>query len=115
MRTLVITAGDAPLPPDLDEVIRRGSTTVERRRASDVPPDAVSFDADRVVFWSSVPDASIRQLAGRFARAEAKLHKEAIVFITSAPVDALAGMSPAELFVWPQDKDRLTMAFLTGA
>ena len=115
MKTLVITAGDAPLPSDLDEVIRRGSTTVERRRASDVPPDGGPFDADRVVFWSAAPDAGIRQLAARCARAEAKLHKEAIVFITSTPGDAFAGMSPTELFVWPQDKDRLTMAFMTGA
>jgi hypothetical protein len=115
MKTLVITGGDAPLPSDLDEVIRRGSTIVERRRASDVAPSAGPFDADRVVFWSSAPDASMRRLVGRLARAEARVQKETIVFITSAPGDVFAGISPTEIFVWPQDKDRLMMAFMTGA
>jgi hypothetical protein len=115
MKTLVITAGDTPLPADLDEVIVRGSTIVDRRRVSDFPPAAGTPDADRIVFWSVAPDASMRQLAGRFVRAEANAHKETIVFITTTPGDTVAGVSPIELFVWPQDRDRLTMAFMTGA
>jgi hypothetical protein len=115
MRTLVITAGDTPLPSDLDEVIVRGSTIVDRRRVSDFPPTAATPAADRVVFWSSAPDASMRQLAGRFVRAEAQAHRETIVFITTTPGETVKGVSPSELYVWPQDRDRLTMAFLTGA
>jgi DICT domain-containing protein len=115
MKTLVITAGDTPLPSDLDEVITRGSTAVEHRRTSDLSRAAGTPDADRVVFWSSAPDAAIRQLAGRYARAEARARKEAIVFVTTTPGETVAGVSPTELFVWPQDKDRLTMAFMTGA
>ena len=113
MRTLVITAGETPLPAELDEVIRRGSTAVDRQQVSDLSGETP--DADRVVFWSPSGDERIRQVAARFARAEARARREAIVFITSAPGDAVAGLSPAELFVWPQDKDRLTMAFMTGA
>ncbi len=39
-----------------------------------------------------------------------------IVLVTSegnaAPTE---GLTPAELFIWPRDQDRLTMAFATGA
>jgi hypothetical protein len=115
MKTLVITAGDAPLPPELDGVIRRGSTAIERRRAADLAPAGAPLEADRIVFWSPAPDAVVRQLAGRYASAEATARKEAIVFVTSTPGDTVPGLPATEFFVWPQDKDRLTMAFLTGA
>ncbi|SRR6266542_5046257 len=115
MKTLVITAGDTPLPPELEDVIKRGSTAVEHRRAGELPPATALPEVDRVVFWSSGPDAAVRQLAGRYAKAEAKSRKEAIVFVTTAPDERIAGVSETELFVWPQDQDRLTMAFMTGA
>jgi hypothetical protein len=115
MKTLVITAGNTPLPPELEDVIRRGSTAIERRRVADVTPAGVTPDADRIVFWSPGPDAAVRQLAGRYASAEAKARKEVIVFVTTTPGDAVPGVSATEFFVWPQDKDRLTMAFMTGA
>ena len=115
MKTLVITAGDTALPPELEDVIRRGSTAFERRRAADLAPAGAAPDADRIVFWSPAPDVAVRQLAGRYASAEAKARREAIVFVTSAPGDTVPGLSATEFFVWPQDQDRLTMAFLTGA
>jgi hypothetical protein len=115
MKTLVITAGDTSLPPELDDVITRGSTAIERRRAADLAPAGATPDADRIVFWSPAPDAAVRQLAGRYAKAEAKARREVIVFVTSTPGDAVSGVSATEFFVWPQDKDRLTMAFMTGA
>jgi hypothetical protein len=115
MKTLVITAGDAPLPPELDDVIRRGSTAIERRRAADAAPAGPTLEADRVVFWSPGPDTFVRQLASRYASAEVTARKEAIVFVTSTPGDTVPGLSATEFFVWPQDQDRLTMAFLTGA
>jgi hypothetical protein len=115
MKTLVITAGDAPLPPELEDVITRGSTAVERRRAGELPPAAALPEVDRVVFWSPRSDAAVRQIAGRYARAEDKSRKEAIVFVTTTAGERIAGVSETELFVWPEDKDRLTMAFMTGA
>jgi hypothetical protein len=115
MKTLVITAGDTPLPPELEQVIRRGSTSVERRRAADVPPAAAMPDADRIVFWSSTPDQAIRHLASRYGRAEMKSRTETIVWVTTTPGDTVPEVAPGELFLWPQDQDRLTMAFMTGA
>jgi hypothetical protein len=115
MKTLVITAGDTALPAELEQVIARGSTAVERRRAADVPPGAALPDADRVVFWSPQPDAAVTQLAGRYAQAERKARKEVVVFVTATPGEAIAGLGATERFVWPQDQDRLTMAFMTGA
>jgi len=115
MKTLVITAGDTPLPPELEDVIRRGSTAIERRTAADLSPAGGPPEADRVVFWSSGSDAGIRHLATRYAKAERQLRKEAIVFVTDMTVPTIAGLSATECFVWPQDKDRLTMAFMTGA
>ena len=115
MKTLVITAGDTPLPPELEEVIRRGSTSIEQRRTADVPGAAALPDADRIVFWSSRPDPTLRQLASRYANAEKKERRETIVFVTTTPGDTVPDVAPTELFVWPHDQDRLTMAFMTGA
>ncbi len=115
MKTLVITAGETPLPPELEDVITRGSTAIERRRAGELPAAGALPDVDRVVFWSSGPDAAVRQLARRYARAEAASRKETIVFVTATPGERIAEVAETEVFVWPQDKDRLTMAFMTGA
>jgi hypothetical protein len=115
MKTLIITAGDLPIPAELDDVIARGSTSVERRRVSDIVPSAPMPDADRVVFWSSGADLVVRQLAVRYAKAENKARKEVIVFVTDATVPTIPRLSATEVFVWPQDRDRLTMAFMTGA
>jgi hypothetical protein len=115
MKTLVITADDTALPAELEEVIRRGSTAIERWRPDDIAPGSAMPDADRVVFWSAKPDASLRQLAARYVKAESRARKEVIVFVTTTPAETVAGLSATELFLWPQDKDRLTMAFMTGA
>src|SRR5512132_3884166 len=105
MKTLVITASETPLPGDLDEMIRRGSTAVEHRRASDVAPAAPLPDVDRVVFWSAGSDPHLRSILDRFVSAERKARAEVIVFVSTVPGDAGAGLAPAERFVWPQDKD----------
>jgi hypothetical protein len=115
MKTLVISAGDGPLPETLRDMITRGSTSVEQRRAADLLPGAPMPAADRIVFWSTGADPGLRQLAIRYARAEQAEGREAIVFVTTTPGEAVAGLSKTEVFVWPQDQDRLTMAFLTGA
>jgi hypothetical protein len=72
-------------------------------------------DADRIVFWSAGPDTGMRQLASRYAQAEKAERREAIVFVTTTPDEPVAGLSDTECFLWPQDEDRLRMAFLTGA
>lgn len=115
MKTLVITGGDVPVPAALADLIRRGSTATEERRTSDIAPAASMPQADRVVFWSAGSDAAVRRLAARYAKAEAKARKEAIVFVTDTTVPTIPGLSATEVFVWPQDQDRLTMAFMTGA
>jgi hypothetical protein len=35
--------------------------------------------------------------------------------VTAAAHDPVPGLSNTEYFLWPQDEDRLRMAFLTGA
>ena len=115
MKTLVITAGNISLPAELEQVIARGSTSIEHRQAADIAPAGTMPEADRVVFWSAKPDGAIRQLASRYVKAESRLRKEVIVFVTGTPGDTVAGLPATELFLWPQDKERLTMAFLTGA
>jgi hypothetical protein len=112
MKTLLIT--DAPVPQPLREFITRGSTSVDERRVADQASSAVMPAADRIVFWSTGADAALRQLAARYAKAEKATRKEAIVFVTTTP-GAVAGLSNTEYFLWPQDEDRLRMAFLTGA
>jgi hypothetical protein len=115
MKTLLISGGETPLPDPLRDVITRGSTSVEQRRAADLPAGASLPDADRIVFWSTGSDPALRQLASRYAQAEQAERREAIVFVTTTTDAGVAGLSNTEVFVWPQDQDRLTMAFLTGA
>jgi hypothetical protein len=115
MKTLLISGGVTPLPDTLRDVITRGSTAVEQRRATDLAPGASMPDADRIVFWTTGSDPALRQLASRYAKAEQAERREKIVFVTTQPGDRVPGLSTTEIFVWPQDQDRLTMAFLTGA
>ena len=113
MKTLIIT--DAAVPDRLRDFITRGSTSVDERRVADEASSGVLPDADRIVFWSTGADAGLRQLASRYAKAEKAERKEAIVFVTTTPDDPVVGLSNTECFLWPQDEDRLRMAFLTGA
>jgi hypothetical protein len=115
MKTLLISGGSVPLPGTLREVIARGSTSLNERRAADIDPSTALSEVDRVVFWASSGDAAIHDLAERFARAEKTSRREALVFVTDAGERPVPGLSDTEFFVWPQDEDRLTMAFLTGA
>jgi hypothetical protein len=115
MKTLLISGGRAPLPAMLRKVIERGSTSVDERRAGDVDPSTTLSEVDRVVFWASSGDTAVHALAARFARAEQAERREAIVFVTDAGEQQVPGLSETEFFVWPQDEDRLTLAFLTGA
>ena len=111
MKTLLIS-GRTPLPRAVREVIARGSTSLQERRASDVGSDRL--DADRVVFWAPRGDAEIRALASRYARAESREGREVIVYVTPDEDGAIAGLPANEVFVWPRDEDRLKMAFMTG-
>ena len=115
MKTLLISEGQTQPPAPLVDVISRGSTSVEHHRAADLVREARLPDADRIVFWSTRADGHIQQLATRYCKAERAEHREAIVYVTTTPGDTTAGLPNTEVFVWPQDQDRLTMAFLTGA
>ena len=112
MKTVLIS-GDAALPPQLRELIARGSTSLEERRAADLDR---ARDADRIVFWSARPDDALRDVVRKYARAEAAERREMLVFVTTeADPEIAATISPNELYIWPRDEDRLKMAFLTGA
>ena len=116
MKTLLIS-GDVPPPAALRDVVSRGSTSLEERRAQDVPAEAAAtLDADRVVLWAGDGDAAVREIARHCVRAERAQGREAIVFVTSQGVAAgVDGLSPHEVFEWPRDEDRLKMAFMTSA
>ncbi len=114
MKTVFIT-GNAPVPPPLRELLERGSTWLVEHRATEVV--ASPMDADRIVFWTATDDPAIRELAETYAKAEAAERREILVFVTTEHGGAAppARLAPGEVFVWPRDEDRLTMAFLTGA
>jgi hypothetical protein len=116
MKTLLIS-GDAPPPAPLRDVVARGSTALQERRAAEVSPESTArLDVDRIVFWAAGGDAAVRALARLCVRAERAQRREAIVFVTPQGTDAqVEGLSPHELFEWPRDEDRLKMAFLTSA
>jgi hypothetical protein len=112
MKTILIS-GSSPMPPALRDLIARGSTSLQERRASETSASE-GLDADRVVFWAARGDDDLRELAKKLARAEARERREVIVFVT--PDDGgVEGLAAGETFVWPRDDDRLKMAFMTGA
>jgi hypothetical protein len=115
MRTLLISGGE-PLPPaTLVDLLTRGSTSLEQRRVADLTGAGSLTDADRVVFWSEGDDAAIAEVAARYHRTERAERREAIVFVTASRSPEPAALPNTETYVWPQDRDRLVMAFMTGA
>jgi hypothetical protein len=114
MRVLLIT-GDAALPEPLRDLIVRGSTAIEQRRAADLTQDASTGDADRVVFWGTAGDAAIVRAARGILAQPAAERGDRLVFITPDGAGTAPGVAPNESFVWPRDEDRLKMAFMTGA
>jgi hypothetical protein len=111
MKTLLIN-GRTPLPAAVRDIVTRGSTELDERRAADVDG---SLDADRVVFWATSADGDLRDLAAKYARAESRERREVIVYVTPEESPGVGGLAANEVFVWPRDEDRLKMAFLTGA
>jgi hypothetical protein len=115
MKTLLITGKGAPVPGALRDVIARGSTSLAERRADEVAAAAPATHLDRVVFWAAEADPSLRELASRYARLERAERQEIVVYVTTMADDSVPDLSPDEVYVWPQDEDRLMMAFMTGA
>jgi hypothetical protein len=115
MRTLLISGGETAPPASLVDLLTRGSTSLEQRRAADLAGAGSLTDADRVVFWSEGDDAAIAEVVARYRRAERAERREAIVFVTASRSTPPAALPNTETYVWPQDQDRLTMAFMTGA
>lgn len=115
MKTLLISGGETEPPASLVDLLTRGSTSLEQRRAADLTGAGSLTDADRVVFWSDGHDAAIAEVAARYRRAERADDREAIVFVTGSRSTPPAALPNTEAYVWPQDRDRLVMAFMTGA
>ncbi|CAN5672470.1 hypothetical protein BH23ACI1_BH23ACI1_12060 [soil metagenome] len=112
MKVLLIS-GAAPVPDELREVIAMGSTSLVERGVGDAAsPEA--GDADRVVFWAGGGDRDVPELAERYARATDQ-REDTLVFVTEQGSGVPEGLSPNERYVWPDDLDRLKMAFMTSA
>ena len=112
MKTVLICSNEPP-PAALRELIAKGSTSLEERRAAEA--EASAGDADRIVFWRASGNPGLDGLAERLARQEAAERREVIVFVSEdAAAPAIPGLSPNEHYVWPQDRDRLEIAFLTA-
>lgn len=113
MKTLLIVGG-TPVPAGLREIVERGSTSFLEHRAAELEGQP-AIDVDRVVFWSD-GDEALRAVAETYGRAEAADRRERVVFVSAGAGASQTAptLPPDELFVWPQDEDRLKMAFLTG-
>jgi hypothetical protein len=113
MKTVLIT-GEAPVPQPLRDLLERGSTAFDERRACDLAA-APSLDADRIVFWTAGEDPHLARLVDRYAKTESAQRREVIVYVSTEPsASAVHGLPPSEVYLWPRDEDRLKMAFLTG-
>ena len=115
MKTVLISGTGASAPAPLVELLTRGSTSLEQRSAADLAGQDSLLDADRIVFWSAGNDSTLGEVAARYRRSERAEGREAIVFITAAGTSSVTALPNTETYVWPQDRERLEMAFLTGA
>jgi hypothetical protein len=115
MKTLLISGAGTGVPAPLVELLTRGSTSLEQRRAAELTASDPLLDADRIVFWSAGNDSTLADVAARYRRIERAEGREAIVFITAAGSASITALPNTETYVWPQDRERLEMAFLTGA
>jgi hypothetical protein len=110
---VVLISGATPLPPELREIIARGSTELVEFAAGDTSASAAQ-DADRIVLWAGGGDEAVRGMAGRCAEAVDR-RADTLVFVSEAGGAPPSGFTANELFEWPADEDRLKMAFVTGA
>ena len=112
MKTVLICSAE-PAPAALRELIAKGSTSLEECRVEEA--EASALHADRIVLWRAGGDSGLDRLAERLARQEAAQRREAIVFVSQdGAAPAIPGLSPNEQYVWPRDRDRLEIAFLTA-
>jgi len=103
MRTLMIERGGTA-PDELRDIVERGSTEL-------VQPIATSAaDVDRVVIWEA--KGSERTLTPQGAL---RWPDSAEVFVITPDTRELAADSRSTVLAWPEDADRLRMAFMTGA
>jgi hypothetical protein len=109
----VIVRGRTALPEPLRDVIERGSTSVHECHAPG--PTPLPRDVDRFVFFTTGDDADVTAAVRQAARAERRDRVEKLVYVTTDNAAPIEGLSPAEVYIWPKDEDRLKMAFMTGA
>ena len=86
MKTLLVR-GRGTVPPQVRDIVRRGSTEVKEVRA-DEERDATTLEADRVLVWNE----------GEIELRSASSRREAVARLK-----------------WPQDEDKLRMFFNTTA
>jgi hypothetical protein len=113
MRTVIVT-GDEGLPEELEEIIARGSTSTRVQAAPDVPTD-MPAGLDRIVFWERAPDDAVRRVAERWCGTAHCDAKPRVSFISAGAAGAPRGIAPDDWFVWPRDKEKLMLVFMTGA
>jgi hypothetical protein len=116
MRTLLVTGKD-PAPDALRNLVRRGSTSLDEVSASDLSTfvSREGFGVDRLVFWAGRADHDVRSLALNYATAEGDARQQRIVFVTPDPGEPIFdGMTREEMFIWPRDKEKLKIIFMTG-
>ena len=114
MKTVLIS-GAVPVPPELRELIARGSTSLEERSIVEGAAETAG-DADRVVFWSAAEDAELSSLARDYARRQRAERSDRLVFVAAdaAVLSGAGPLPPNDCYVWPRDEDRLKIAFLTA-
>ena len=113
VRTLVIL-GQAPLPDALRGVVERGSTSIVEKRVAELAGRGLPADVDRVVLWASAGDAEMAALAREYSRGATPEQRDSLIVVAPDSSTPPPGVSPSEVFVWPRDEDRLTIAFMTG-
>jgi hypothetical protein len=117
MKSLLVSGHDAP-PADLVDIVEQGSTSVDRVSTAELSTfvSRAGFGVDRVVFWAGGADADLRSVAINYASSADAASGQAIVYVTPTASDpAPIGVAQDSCFVWPRDKDKLKMIFMTGA
>jgi hypothetical protein len=97
MKSLLVSLG-GDVPDELRSWVRQGSTSVEIATGPDAA-HSVDQSIERIVVWSNRD--------GSMPRGIDALEPKRVFYVSPARGHAPSGLARDQVFVWPDDKDRL--------
>lgn len=104
MKSLLVSLAGR-VPDELREWLRQGSTSIEIATGPDAA-HAVDTSVERIVVWSDVD--------GTLPRGIDSLEPRRVFFVSATRGRAPRSLGPDQIFVWPDDRDKLRTILTVG-